>query len=85
MGYETFPKSGAHGKGKMFDTCMYPAGWDDHDNAKRDRMKSGRNEYAGKAGDNYKVNVGKEAPGNAKRREYMKSGNKAQGGFGTGA
>ena len=81
MGYETFPQNG----GKSFDTVMKPAGWDDHDNGKRDRMKSGRNSYATKAGSNYKVKVGKEASGDTKRREYMKSGNKAQGGFGTGA
>ena len=80
--YETFPKSGS---GKKFDTVMTPAGWDDHDNGKRDRMKSGRNSYAVKAGSNYKVKVGKEAYGNTSRRDYMKSGNKAQAGFGTGA
>ena len=81
MAYETFPKNG----GKSFDTVMHPAGWDDHDNGKRDRMKSGRNTYAAKAGSNYKVKTGSEAPGNTSKREYMKSGNKAQGGFGTGA
>jgi hypothetical protein len=81
MGFETFPKNG----GKSFDTVEKPAGWDDHDNSKRGLMKTGRNKYCKKAADNYKVNVGKEAPGNAKRREYMKSGNKAQAGFGTGA
>ncbi len=79
--YETFPKSGS---GKKFDTVMHPAGWDDADTTKRDFMKSGRNEYAVKAGSNYKVNVGKEAPGNTSRREYPKKGNSAQGGFGTG-
>ena len=81
MGFETFPKS----SGKSFDTVSKPAGWDDHDNSKRDRMKSGRNSYASKAQSNYKFKLGKEAPGNTSRREYMKSGNKAQGGFGTGA
>ena len=81
MGFETFPK----GSGKSFDTVSSPAGWDNADNSKRDRMKSGRNAHAVKAGSNYKVNVGKEAAGNTSRRDYMKSGNKAQAGFGTGA
>jgi hypothetical protein len=85
MAFETFPKSGQHGKGKKFDTCMYPAGWDDADNGKRDRMKSGRNEYCAKAQNNYKFKSGKEAPGNTSRREYPKQGNKYQNGFGTGA
>lgn len=79
--FETFPK----GSGKSFDTVSRPAGWDDSNNGNRDRMKSGRNAHAVKAGSNYKVKVGKEASGNTSRRDYMKSGNKAQAGFGTGA
>lgn len=82
MAFETFAKSGS---GKSFDTVSHPAGWDDGDRAQRNYVKSGRNKYAKLAGDNYKVNVGKEAPGNTSRREYPKKGNKAQGGFGTGA
>jgi len=84
MATETYPKKGPHG-GKSFDTVMFPGTWDDHDNSKRDRSKSGRNEYAGKAQSNYKFKVGKESPGNTSRREYPKKGNSAQGGFGTGA
>jgi len=85
MAFETFPKSGQHGSGKKFDTCMYPDGWDDADTTKRDFMKSGRNEYCAKAQNNYKVKSGKEAPGNTSKREYPKQGNKYQNGFGTGA
>ncbi len=81
MGFETYPQNG----GKTFDTVAHPAGWDEHDNGKRNRMKSGRNKHAVKAGSNYKVKVRSEAPGDTSRRLYMKSGNKAQGGFGTGA
>ncbi len=81
MGFETYPQNG----GKKFDTVMHPAGWDDHDNGKRNRSKSGRNKYAAQAGDSYKVEPRTEAPGNTSRRDYPKKGNKYQNGFGTGA
>lgn len=80
MAYETFAK----GSGKSFDTVSHPSGWDDADTTKRDFMKSGRNANAVKAGNNYKVRVGKEASGNTSRREYPKQGNKYQNGFDTG-
>ena len=79
--YETFPKKA----GKSFDTVTHPAGWNDSNNGNRDRMKSGRNSVAVKAGSNYKVKAGKAAAGNTSRREYPKKGNSAQAGFGTGA
>ncbi len=85
MSFETFAKSGQHGSGKKFDTVSYPAGWDDHDNGKRDRMKSGRNAHAVKAQNNYKFKSGSESPGNTSRRDYPKKGNQYQNGFGTGA
>lgn len=84
MAYETHNKSGKHGSKRNFDTEMYPDAWEG-DPRKRDYMKSGRNEYASKAQNNYKFKTGKEAPGNTSRREYPKKGNKAQSGFGTGA
>ena len=81
MSTETFPKS----SGKSYDTVESPSGWNNGNTEKREYPGTGRNKYCVKAGSNYKVNVGKEAPGNTSRREYPKKGNSAQGGFGTGA
>ena len=81
MAYESYPKNGATGSRKVFSTEMngeYITSRNGRE--KRDYMKSGRMEYATKAGNNEKVKPGTESAGmgaNWSKRSYPKKGHSA--------
>jgi hypothetical protein len=81
MGYETFPKNGQQGSRKIFSGESHGDGLTTRDNReKRDYMKSGRNEFAGKAQSSEKFKVGTESAGMGadwSKRHYPKKGHSA--------
>jgi hypothetical protein len=82
MGYETFPKKGQQGSRHVFSGEHN--GGDSlttrNNREKRDYMKSGRNEFAGKAQSSEKFKVGTESAGMGaswSKRHYPKKGHSA--------
>jgi hypothetical protein len=79
MGYETFPKSGKYGSRHKFSTEMNDSDalTTRNNREKRDYMKSGRNEFAGKAQSNEKFQTRSESAGmgaNWSKLNYDKKG-----------
>ena len=82
MGYETFPKSGPSGSRKVFSGEMNggDALTNRNGREKRDYMKSGRSEYAGKAQSSEKFKLGTESAGRGadfSKQSYPKKGHSA--------
>lgn len=77
--YESYPKNGQKGSRKVFSGEMNggDALTTRNNREKRDYMRSGRSEYAGKAQSSEKFKLGSEAPGNTSRRDYPKKGHSA--------
>ncbi len=85
MAYETYPKNGHKGSRHRFSGEMEGGDWDRNNREKRDYMKSGRNEYAGKAQSSEKFKVASESAGMGapwSKRHYPKKGHSASK-FGT--
>lgn len=82
MGYETFPKNGQQGSRKIFSGEMNggDALTTRNNREKRDYMRSGRAEFAGKAQSSEKFKLGKESAGRGadfSKLHYPKKGHSA--------